>query len=559
MRWFVDEALPRDNVDLLWGNHEDHLAIWARGEDAVSGEFEHRTLPQLIESGITPDDAEATVSRALEYLRYGYGDERVLVTHAGLSTVPDRIELLATRQVTHGTGHWEDPVDEQFDRNAPAGWTQVHGHRNHGAVSVRATDRSFNLEDSVEHGGNLRVATLGPRGWTTGSYRNPVFRPFRERLALESKITQSRLKQRRSYPEWTLKEKATDMQIDEATLEAMRAHKGVKERTSERYPHVASLNFTRKVFYDRSWDDVVVKARGLFFDTDTRQIVARGYEKFFNIGEREETTLESLKRTMKVPITAYVKENGFLGNTGYDLRTDTLFVASKSTPDGPFADMFREILRDTVSEGALEGMRRHNRDHECSMTFEVIDPIRDPHMIEYDSAKVVLLDVVRRSMDFKRAHYDVVQELGDRFGLETKRRAMQFKTWEAFEGWYRKASTDLGYKIGGQHVEGIVLEDRDGRMEKMKLPYYGFWKQMRGMKDRIVAASERGTEFAYEHTRRPDRTEPSAEEVVMADAFRDWCLEQPVHELRADVITLRKAFGHDFGNAPEPRSAMSFA
>jgi len=463
------------------------------------------------------------------------------VTHAGLSTVPSRPELISLHQYSHGTGYWEDPVDAQFERNAPAEWKAVHGHRNHGNVPTRATPRSFNLEDSVEAGGCLRTATLSRDGWTTRSYRNHVYRPLRERLAGERRITPQRAKARKALPDWVFEE-PTDLRIDDATLTAMREHKGVKERTSESSPHVASLNFTKKVFYDKSWDDVVVKARGLFFDTHTHEIVSRGYEKFFNIGEREETTLEGLKAALTFPITLYIKENGFLGNMGYDRRRDALFPASKSTPDGPFAEMFREIAWATLDEGKQEGLRRYLRDTESAMTFEVIDPVRDPHMIEYSEPKIVLLDILKRTVDFRKARYDVVQEVAARFGVECKTKAFTFQNWKQFEGWYRAANANLDYRISGRHHEGLVIEDANGFMTKWKSPYYGFWKQMRGLKDRIMKAHADGKEFEYFHTRRHDYTPPPENEVALAHSFRDWCLEQDPTTLASDIITLRHAF-----------------
>jgi tRNA splicing ligase len=42
-----------------------------------------------------------------------------------------------------------------------------------------------------------------------------------------------------------------------------------------------SLNFTRDAFFDKEWNDLTVRARGLFVNTVTKEIVARSYEKFF--------------------------------------------------------------------------------------------------------------------------------------------------------------------------------------------------------------------------------------------------------------------------------------
>lgn len=539
LKWFIERALPRDNVHLLWGNHEDHLHHFSTGKTDLADEFLSRTLPQLREAGITERDADRVCEKALDFLTYSYEDKKVLVTHGGLSTAPSRPELVSARQCTYGTGYWQDPVDAMFARNAPDGWYQVHGHRNYGLQPIRASVNSFNLENEIEFGGNLRTVTLDHRGWTSNSYANRVFRSRREWIEIET--SSKRPRNLSKYPSWMMSAAAPTV-LDDATMEAMRGHKGVKERRNESFPHVASFNFSKRVFYDGAWDDVVVKARGLFFDVDTHEIVSRGYEKFFNIGEREETSMASLKKTLKFPVTAYVKENGFLGNVGYDDRTNSLFVASKSTPDGPFADMFRTILDATLNAEQKDALRRYLRDTESSMTFEVIDPVNDPHMIEYDAPKIVLLDIIRRTPSFEKANDRVLSEVARMFGLERKTKLIQFKTWEAFEGWHRAAAGRFGYTLDGSPTEGFVIEDSSGYMTKIKTAYYSFWKRMRGTKDRMIAARTKGVAFSSSYETRPDGSAASEREITLARDFIDWCETKSSEELSSDIITLRKAF-----------------
>lgn len=560
MRWFVDNALERDNVFLIWGNHEDHLHRWSRGIDHVSNEFERRTLPQLVEAGIDANDADAVCAKALEFLKYSFNGEQVLVTHAGMPHFPDHPELISLKDFSKGVGNWEHPIDATFEENAAEGY-QVHGHRNHGGVPVQATPRSFNLEDSVEFGGNLRTCSLTRDGWTTAEYGNRVFRPLRQRLALETIVSNSRKAQRKKYPKWILENgmSTEDTKISEDLLATMRTHSGVREKTPESWPHVSSLNFTRKVFYDKAWDDVVVKARGFFFNNKTREIVARGYEKFFNINENEETSMEALGEKLEFPVTAYIKENGFLGNIGYDEETDSLFIASKSTPEGDFADYFRMIVDSKLSERKQEELKRYLRDTESSMTFEVIDPVNDPHMIEYDEPDMILLDIIHRSSEFRKAPQNVVERIGKKFGLKTKVSAMRFKDMNSLQRWMEKSMTDMSFLIKGAHHEGVVLEGDNGYMTKVKFPYYSFWKQMRSMKDRVIRCRVKEKEFSYEHTWRPDGNAVTEEEVSIAHEFRDWCLEQDSETLSADIITLRKEFGRDFGDEPEAKTAMKVA
>lgn len=553
MRWFVDNAMKRENVFLLWGNHEHHLHLWSRGKEAVSNEFNSRTLPQLIEAGITQKDADAVCDKAKDFLEYKFNEDTVLVTHAGLSTYPQEPHLVSLEQFSKGTGYYTDPVDEQFERNTSSRY-QVHGHRNHGGLSIQASSRSFNLEGGVEHGGFLRTCTLDKDGWTVAQYKNDVFRPLKERLQLETP-SPSRIRERRAYPHWITSPDPIEPKMDAARLDAMLSHDFIYKRQSELHPHIYSLNFTKKAFFKKAWDDITVRARGLFLNGDTNGIVARGYDKFFNVGEREETQIEVLAENLHYPLNIFVKYNGYLGNIGYDDSRDLLMIASKSSTDGEFAHWFKDIVYSTMSDTTLEQLARYLRDTESSMTFEVIDPINDPHMIEYDQAHIVLLDIIRRTPIFEKASQDTVEVVAKKFGLQCKEKAFTIPNKEAFVGWLRKATSDMNYKYGGKNIEGFIIEDSSGFMTKVKLRYYSFWKQMRGMKDRIAKAQKTGTEFSYSHVRRPDGSTPDEAEIELAHEFRGWCEKQDLDTLKLDIITLRNEFLKPPRNEIEPSSS----
>lgn len=422
--WFHRAALGRPNVALLWGNHEDHLWRYAKGLEAVSREFELRTLPQLREAGVTPGKAGEVMAMAVDILPYRWRGQSVVVTHAGLTGLPPRDgsgsprwELLARQQLSKGAGSYSDPVDEAFSARMealPEGerWTQVHGHRNRG-VPALAASHSVNLEDRVEFGGNLRLATLGVDGWSAFERPNKVFASWRQRFSTKAPAgadgrkgkKEERMKAdqgegegpardegfsfdvRAPIPGWITEADSAAAALTPATIASMRAHAGVMEKCMPDRPHISSLNFTRDVFFDKKWDEVVVKARGLFYNTQTGEVASRGYDKFFNIGERDDTQLSALSRTLRFPVAGYLKENGFLGNLGYDSVRDELMCASKSTTGGSFAGWFKEIFEASTTAGQRVEIKRYLRDAEACMVFEVVDPIRDPHMIDYPAAK----------------------------------------------------------------------------------------------------------------------------------------------------------------------------
>lgn len=554
LSWFVKEAVPRNNVMLVWGNHEDHIWRWAKGLPPVSDEFEKRTLPQLLAEGLTPADGMVVCQKAVEFVQYVYKGQKVLVTHAGLPTVPLHPELISARQYAKGTGFWSDPIDQQFERNAPSDWVQVHGHRNHNFQPIQATTRSFNLENQVEFGGRLRWASLDQNGWSTGSNKNNVY--------LISK------QEREKFMVW----KNSGILLSPQTAQAMRDHPGVKENIQRADPHISSFNFTKDVFFNKTWDDVVVKARGFFVNNQTQEIISRGYDKFFNINERPETTLEALRSSLSFPVVGYVKENGFLGNIGYDAQTQSLFVATKSSNSGDFSDWFREILNAQMSEVQQEGLARWLRDNEACMTFEVIDPVRDPHMVAYDKAQLILLDVFHRSEHTERMPYEDLKTVARNFGFTPKARGLLLKDADAFEKWYTKVSQDITYRYHNKDIEGFVFEDSQGNMTKIKMANYAFWKRMRSQKERMARewgkilkqGEERDRKLAKEPSSLAPRFNVEAAKTLFekkwreigerihpaAEDFLGWCAAQPEEKWGWSIIQLRDEY---MTTTPDPQ------
>ncbi len=519
-------ALSRHaNVRVHWGNHEDYLNDWSHGESVDSREFSARTIPQLLAAGITPAEVGAFCERLVDATFYTWGDQKVMVTHAGLANVPTSPERISTRQYALGTGAYTDPVGAQFNDNAPEGWVQVHGHRNAQGLPIHDETRTFNLEGGVEHGGALRVVMLDDTGFTPIEVRNTVYRELGERVALET----LRAEERPRLPPWVGPDQPDRPEISQATLDALRAHPLVGEKIPSSRPWISSLNFTRDAFYRREWDALNTTARGLFINNIDREIVARSYDKFFNLGERPETRPQHLKKHLKFPVNVWRKDNGFLGILGFDTRADELLFCSKSTPDSTFAQWFKDIFDATVSAGNREKLRRYLRDAHAAMAFEVIDPRNDPHIIAYDRPKIVLLDIIHRAERFQAAPEHTLHAVGRWMGLEVKGKMGTFSDWTALEGWLKSARA-VGYRLSGQWVEGFVIDDATGFQVKIKADYYTHWKSMRSLKARILS------------TRRSNKSLGRDVSQGRIKAFYDWASRQPSSLLEHDLISVRRAF-----------------
>jgi len=210
------------------------------------------------------------------------------------------------------------------------------------------------------------------------------------------------------------------------------------------------------------------------------------YDKFFNIDERTETKLENLDQLLTFPVVAYLKENGFLGNIGVDEVNHSLFIASKSSNGGTYQACFENLLKQQKTPEELHQMWVDLKDQEACAVFEVIEPIFDPHMIDYDSPRLVLLDVFHRSLSGNKYNYAQLEEWGKKWGFEVKEKAMVFHTPQQLKTFISKATEDLSYRFKGQDVEGFVLEGSNGAQTKLKLPHYAFWKRMRSTSMRMA-------------------------------------------------------------------------
>lgn len=309
----------------------------------------------------------------------------------------------------------------------------------------------------------------------------------------------------------------------------MRNNKYISEK---QFGNISSFNFTPAAFYEKKWNAQTIRARGLFLDTSEKyKVVARAYEKFFSVNEREETKFDTLQRTLKFPVAAYVKENGFLGIVSWNEYTDDLFITSKSDPEGEFSEWLRDMVYTKISEENLKKMKKYIKENDVSFVFECCDMEHDPHIIDYPESKLVLLDIVYNTLDFQKYNYEDMAHVGRDLGLTIKKQAYELSTWQEFYDWYFEVLEE-DYEYRGDKIEGFVIEDANGYMVKLKLTYYNFWKFMRGI--------------AHETLKKGYTNRTSLLTTPVAKEFYAWCKKQfengKADELPRDIVTLRKMF-----------------
>lgn len=318
----------------------------------------------------------------------------------------------------------------------------------------------------------------------------------------------------------------------EKILAGLRDSPYVREKELDN--NISSFNFTRKAFWKQRWTDMSVKARGLFIDTKNMRVKARSYDKFFHLGERRETELNYIAENWEYPITAYVKENGYLGICSWN-EDGTLFCASKSTTEGIYAERFREILESTLRD-KIQDFSEHLRRENLSAIFEVIDPEYDSHIIEYSFPEVVLLDLVYNEwepgdLEFLNKSYEVLKTWGIKYGLAIKEYASIIWNKEELENFYQEITN----KNFTRRIEGFVLEDLNMHHVKIKTDYYNYWKSWRP----VIAAVRKGNEVKYDKIDFVNHPE-SSYILWLIDTFANHYYA--IHEKDLPIINLQKLY-----------------
>ncbi|TDZ71957.1 tRNA ligase [Colletotrichum trifolii] len=181
------------------------------------------------------------------------------------------------------------------------------------------------------------------------------------------------------------------------------------------------------------WDykkrDLPTYARGLFTTRNRHQefeIVTRGYDKFFNIGEVNETKWENILARTKGPYELTLKENGCIIFVS-GLEDGTLLVCSKhSTGDRADAELSHATAGERLLEKQLaaigktkEDLARELRDRNATAVAELCDDSFEEHILEYgpDKAGLYIHGINLNLPEFVTYPSALVQSFGDTWGF----------------------------------------------------------------------------------------------------------------------------------------------
>lgn len=433
---------------------------------------------------------------------FEFHGNKYFVNHSGISSLPQMTTISGT-ELIFGVGTYDDQIDEIWEENYKQGKTQgyiqVHGHR-----KTNSTEHSISLEDVVEYGGNLVVLDINKNSYERKLYKNEVYK-----LPTENSSST-----RKTWIEDT-ENKLTNILIHDKYIKAK-----LLDNT------LMSLNFTKSAFKKKKWNDKTITARGLFVDTTTGDIRIRSYNKFFNLHENKNTSPKTLAKTLKFPIKAYDKYNGFLGIASTVNGEFTL--ATKSTTTGEYVDYFKEIYNN-LTDDEKEQLQILSKKYNCSFTFEVLHT-DDRHIIDFSENRLIILDAVKNEYDIHGKNIDpifskqVLDELTITSTFFSKKELVStFNNLNELLNYVKEHTND-------RTTEGLVIEDQSGFMFKVKYDYYTELKRFRGLRDMVKANY---------HSRHVTQFGRNAKDV----AFISWCKKQPLEKLtQTHIIELFKEF-----------------
>lgn len=553
----------KPNTVLLRGNHESHIMNYVSGRTPKSAIFVNKTLPDLKntykDDDLLMDDLKTICASLRDFYAFQIADKKFFINHGGLSVIPAQPMRMSGFLFSKGQGYYGVRVDEAFEdmehRKENAGWYQAHGHRNTSrrySYKKESGQKSFPLEQSVEFGGYLPVLRVDKKGEIKQiNYKNRTY-------AVQPGFTEQ------------------SKQEVAKLIEDMRGHSLVTEHKigdEEIGQNVISFAFKKEAFFKKIFNDKeVCMARGLFLNEKTLSVVARSYDKFFTYKEPNMpgVTDEEIAQKFSFPVHCAIKENGYLGIVGYDDESDSLVIRGKSGIKGPFSQRFKELLLSKVDEQTLKHFLIKNN---VTLTFEVIDPVFDPHIIEYQEADVILLDVIHRSIEYRKIPYADVAASASVLGVKTnKANTFSFKSLDNMFGFINRVNqtSPIDPSVKDKYKsEGFIIEDDNGNVIKLKTPYYNMWKNMRSAKGTLAvrfikemearansaggvvngsAIDVLGKEYIEEHISAYIENKAYAVK-EMADDVKQYCrdflmfaLKDPLRAKETGIIALRTEF-----------------
>lgn len=221
--------------------------------------------------------------------------------------------------------------------------------------------------------------------------------------------------------------------------------------------------------FSRDNAELPTLARGLFTEVvcengkEHARIVARGYDKFFNMGELPWTSREAIGRYSQGPYTLSYKENGCIIFVAA-LSPVRLVITSKhaigARPDAPVSHsdmgrtwLLRHLEQQNLNEVDLAAELWHRNE---TAVLELCDDSFEEHVLPYSAERtgLHLHGLNANTIDFKTRPMDEVNAFAEHWGFIPVRYKV-FDTIEDVDAFAKKVAKTGS--VDGEPVEGFVV------------------------------------------------------------------------------------------------------
>ena len=206
-----------------------------------------------------------------------------------------------------------------------------------------------------------------------------------------------------------------------------------------------------------------IMARGLFTveRQGTRDILLRGYDKFFNIGETKKASWKWIAENTNGPYELTVKENGCLILISA-LDSKSLIVTSKHAINVSHSDVATQWLNKHLEQKKLtkEELASLLFENKTTAVFELCDDDFEEHILEYSQQQrgLYLHGVNINTVQLNTWPSSEVTKLAEQFGFHTTK----YYTFEKLD--QARAFADMvreEHSLQGRAIEGFVVRCRE--------------------------------------------------------------------------------------------------
>ncbi|MEI0492288.1 RNA ligase [Brachyspira intermedia] len=469
-----------NNVYFTEGNHDVNLNFFANDIKVTSQEFYKTTYKEIKKAFTITKQVKDDSSNILEekilneselnnykkkirnfykkfrlYYFFTFKGKKFFINHSGIDKMYEHIPAsLLNGVVTYGYSEDDDSYKSYIEvgnkfKNNHSDIIQIFGHRNVLQEELednlcKINDNAYCIENSVEYREDLIILNL--KDMSIESYKND-----------------------REIENLFDKEK-TDSEL-------------VRHKY---YDTVYSTNFSDRVFYKRLWNEQTIKARGLYRYNETNEIAGRSYDKFFNYDEVKETKLKALQNNIKFPVSVYKKYNGYLFLVFLDKTRDELIFATKSSIGTTMASWAESLLTEENKNFIKEYCKKNN----TTFVFECIHLKDSAHPIVYDESFLILLDIIYNEESFRKLSYEELssKDITEQFKVKERIEIFEAPKSSISKDEYNKYIEQMIHKYVDDFsidYEGVVFEDANGFMVKVKCPFYIIKKALRAESMRL--------------------------------------------------------------------------